>query len=82
MCVEYAKFASFTFDYHVHAGEPESHVMKLIASHIHSISPKVTSHVIFWAAKMVSTKCSEKKGCHLSSFVFLHLAFSIAVGYG
>lgn len=45
----------------------ESHVMMLI----HSISPKVTSHVIFWLQKWQNAEFTEKKrGCHLNSFVF------------
>lgn len=70
-CVlKYTKFASFTFDYHVRIGVAchEAHRFPYPLD----IPPKVTSHVIFWAAKMVNTKCSEKR-----VVTSTHLFFSI-----
>lgn len=58
----------------------ESHVMKLIASHIHSISPKSDFTCNFLAAKMVNTKCSEKKG--LSPQLICFSLFGIRHSYG
>lgn len=70
-CVlQYTKFASFTFDYHVHI-EVACHEAHRFPYPL-NIPPKVTSHVIFWAAKMVNTKCSEKR-----VVTSTHLFFSI-----
>lgn len=60
----------------------ESHVMKLIASHIHSISPKVTSHRNFWLQKWWTQNIAKKRVVTSTHLFFLCLAFGVAMGYG